>query len=154
MPKLINIPYSRQQSDGYCLPACAQMALAYLGISRSQQELGRIMGMIAGLGVPASHILRLRSSQIQVEYHTEGQLEHLRAWLMRQIPVIACVQTSELTYWRGHIAQHVILLVGTDEHNVYLLDPAQNPTVISVSIDEFLLAWDEMEFAYIVIAKS
>ena len=153
MSKLIDVPYSRQQSDGYCLPACAQMALAHLGISRSQQELGRVMGMIAGFGVPASHILHLRSPQVQVEYHTEGSLEHLRLWLMRQVPVIACVQTSELAYWQGHIAQHAILLVGIDEQHVYLLDPAQNPAVISVSIDEFLLAWDEMEFAYSVIAK-
>ena len=69
MAELINVPYSRQETDGYCLPACAQMALAHLGISRSQQILARQMGIVQDFGIPASHLGKLRTRQVDVIYH-------------------------------------------------------------------------------------
>jgi hypothetical protein len=127
------------------------MALAYLGISRSQGELARTLGVFEDFGVPASHLLKLRSRHIQVEFTTEGNVSELHHWLTRQIPVIAFVNTGSLAYWQGQIAQHAVLLVGMDEQTVYLLDPAKTQKVVTVAIDEFMLAWDEMEFAFAVI---
>lgn len=37
MVAILSIPFSPQQDHGYCLPACAQMVLSYLGISRTQK---------------------------------------------------------------------------------------------------------------------
>ena len=45
--ELIALPHSNQEEDGYCLTACTQMVLAYLGISRSQHELARQLGVIS-----------------------------------------------------------------------------------------------------------
>jgi ABC-type bacteriocin/lantibiotic exporter with double-glycine peptidase domain len=149
--ELLNVPYSHQKIYGYCLPACVQMALAYLGIERSQDELARILGMFVDFGVPASHLLRLRSRHIQIKYEREGNLSELRHWMNQQISVIACVHTGLLSYWQNQITQHAVLVVGIDEQKIYLLDPAKTEKVIAVLIDEFLLAWDEMEFAFAVI---
>ena len=151
MAAIIRIPYSRQLAEGYCLPACAQMVFAHLGISCSQPELARTLGVIKNLGVPASQVIRLRSRQVDVIYQTEGSLADIDKWLQQGVPVIACVQTSELSYWHRQVAQHVVLIVGMDQTTIYLLDPAYTDTVIAVAINEFFLAWDEMMLAYAVI---
>ncbi len=38
MPKLLTVPFLRQEISSGCLPACAQMTLAYLGITHSQMD--------------------------------------------------------------------------------------------------------------------
>lgn len=35
------VPHRLQKQDGYCLPACVEMVLAYLGISASQEQFPR-----------------------------------------------------------------------------------------------------------------
>ena len=42
----------RQMALGYCLPACAQMALAQLGIVVTQAQLAQVLGTRVGLGTP------------------------------------------------------------------------------------------------------
>ena len=153
MVEPISVPYRRQRSDGYCLPACVQMALAHLGITRSQDEMARVLGIVEDLGAPVSHVLQLRSRQIHAEYHTEGSLDEVRLWLARRVPVIACVQTGQLGYWHGRSAQHVVLIVGIEGHTVYVLDPAIDEAILGVSVEEFMLAWDEMSFAFAVIFR-
>ncbi|MBE7469862.1 MAG: hypothetical protein DPW09_20670 [Anaerolineae bacterium] len=39
MSNSLPIPHRPQLADGYCLPACVQMVLAYWGIERDQAEL-------------------------------------------------------------------------------------------------------------------
>lgn len=99
MASRIEVTFSPQIADGYCLPACAQMVLAYIGIERTQEQLAHIMGLVENLGIPASRILRLQSNRSRVEYYAEGNLQDLRSWLNRLVPVIACVQTGHFSYW-------------------------------------------------------
>lgn len=153
MPNLLDVPYSSQLAHGYCLPACAQMALAYLGIEHSQEALARTLDIIENFGVPASHLLKLRSRDVFVVYETEGSIQILDHWLKEQTPVITFVRTNLLAYWQGQVAQHAVLVVGLEDPYIYLLDPAKTSDVIPVHVDEFLLAWDEMEFSYAVIAR-
>jgi predicted double-glycine peptidase len=51
------------------------------------------------------------------------------------------------------VSQHAVVIVGIDQDNVYLLDPAAQSSVITVTHGDFLLAWDEMKFSYAVISK-
>lgn len=153
MAKNLSVPFSAQQKHGYCLLACAQMALAHLGISRSQSTLASELGIFEDFGVPSSNIRRLKSSSIEVIYATEATLSNLAHWLEQKVPVIAFVHTAQLDYWQNHPAQHAVLLVAIDNASVYLLDPARNADIVTVAIDEFLLAWDEMEFSYAVIYR-
>ncbi len=152
MPELINLPYSQQVEDGYCLPACAQMALAYLGDFRSQHELARKLGVQPYVGAPASNLIRLRTPKIDVFFGAEAETDSVRQWLERRLPVIALVQTNQLSYWGGETAQHAVIVVGMTDLSVYLLDPAKTETVITVPIEEFWLAWDEMGLTFGVIA--
>ena len=153
MVKNLSVPFSTLQKHGYCLLACAQMALAHLGISRSQAALAKTLGIFEDFGVPASNITRLKSSSIEVIYATEAVLSDVADWLDQKIPVIAFVQTAQLDYWQKHPAQHAVLIVAIDNDSVYLLDPARNADIVTVSIGEFLLAWDDMEFSYAVIRR-
>lgn len=98
MPELINLPYSHQAEEGYCLPACAQMALAYLGVFRSQHELAQQLGVQRHVGAPASNLVRLRKAEIDVFFGIEADIDSIRQWLARRLPVIALVQTNQLTY--------------------------------------------------------
>jgi len=140
--RILNVTHSRQETETGCLAACAQMILDYLGIRRSQDELAQHMHSIPHVGTVGRNILNLQSSELHVVY-TQGTLEHLRAWLAQEVPVIALVQTAELPYWDKVEARHTVVVVGLDEENVYLLDPARDPGVITVSRGDFALAWEE-----------
>ncbi|MCB0088080.1 MAG: C39 family peptidase [Caldilineaceae bacterium] len=42
MSSSLSVPHFPQQADGYCLPACVQMVMAYWGIDRSIEASQRI----------------------------------------------------------------------------------------------------------------
>jgi ABC-type bacteriocin/lantibiotic exporter with double-glycine peptidase domain len=118
------------------------MVLDYLGIQRSQNDLARQMHSIPNVGTIGRNILRLQSSTVRVIY-AQGTLKLLYAWLAQGVPVIAFVQTAELPYWSGVEARHAVVLVGINDDDVYLLDPAHDPGTITVSLGDFALAWEE-----------
>lgn len=154
MARILNVTHSRQETETGCLEACVQMALRYLGIDRSQADLARQMDATPHIGTVSRNVLNLQSFTLQVIY-TEGTLELMRGWLERNVPVIAFVQTLELPYWGGTEARHAVVVVGIDEEDVYLLDPARDPDVIPVSLGDFTLAWEDwMDGRYAVITRS
>jgi ABC-type bacteriocin/lantibiotic exporter with double-glycine peptidase domain len=130
------------------------MILNYLGLDRSQIELARLVGTHPQAGTPYSRITRLRSNKINVAYQKASGLEDLAKWLERQLPVIAFVQMRELPHWQGHWSQHAVVVVGLDQIAIHVLDPAASAQVIAVPVNDFVLAWEEMDWAYAVIAKA
>ena len=44
MSDLISLPHYQQSAEGYCLPACARMVLAYLGLELTEAEVSRTLG--------------------------------------------------------------------------------------------------------------
>jgi len=151
--KRLKVPYHPQLDDGYCLPACAQMVLDYLGIIVEQKRLARILGVRAPLGAPASNVLRLRSETVDVIF-ADGAVRDLRNYLALERPLIVFVQAGELPHWRGCVSQHAIVVVGIDEVSVGVLDPAAGSQVIDVPLGDFLLAWSELEYLYAVITTQ
>jgi len=143
----LTVPYRKQLGDGYCLPACTQMVLAYWGMTQSQDIIGKHLP----IGVPASHIQRLASSSLAIVYAT-GNLDTLVKNMQANVPVIVFIQASELPHWFGHRFQHAVLVVGLNERFVYILDPAVDEQVIAVPEEDFMLAWDEMDNAYATVA--
>lgn len=150
MPKRLSVPHHYQKAKGYCLAACVQMVFHYWGIDADQERLARQLGVEPGIGVPASHIKRLASRAISVTYDT-GEWEELEGWLATDVPVIAMVQAGEFTHWQGESFQHAVVIIGYDLAQVWLLDPAAESLPITVSIDEFMLAWGEMDYRYAVL---
>ena len=147
---LLNVPHHPQESDGYCLPACVQMVLDYLGIPYAQEQLARELSVRPPLGAPASNVLRLRSDVLDVTF-TSGNLSDLRTQLAQGSPPIVFVQAGELPHWQSHISQHAVVVVGLDEQTVQILDPAANSSPIPVPIGDFLLAWSELDYIYAVL---
>ncbi len=154
MAEILSVPFSPQEKHGYCLPACAQMVLAYLGISRSQKMLARELEVFEDFGVPASNITKLKIRSLKVIYTVEGTFANIENWLQQRTPVIVFVQTAQLEYWQRQTAQHAVLIVGMNNLDIFLLDPGREQTVITVSKAEFTLAWDEMEFSCATITKQ
>lgn len=151
MALVLSVQHSQQSEDGYCLPACAQMALRYLGEARSQAAIANLLQLRKGFGVPASKIVNLRSRTVDVQYAANGTLETVVTRLNAGAPVIALVQAGELPHWRGVRTQHAVLLVGADDAEVHLHDPALAHGPITVPADDFLLAWQEMDCRYAVL---
>lgn len=58
------------------------------------------------------------------------------------------IQAGELSHWSGEYFQHAVVVIGHDASQVWILDPAAKPESIAVSVDEFLLAWSEMDNRY------
>ncbi len=145
MEQLLSLPYHPQQTEGYCLPACVQMVLAYFGIKRSQNEIAHQLGMRTEIGVPASYIVRLQSSELTATYY-QGTLAQVAKNLAWGIPTICFIQAGELSYWQGYYFQHAVIIVGLKGNEIYLLDPDAEPNPIIVSHEEFLLAWSEMDY--------
>src|SRR3954453_9319544 len=144
---LLWVKHSQQLEYGYCLPACAQMVLDHLGISRSQRELARVFKVREGVGTAAYNILFLSIRRIKAHYQLKGTLDEIQQWLREGVPVIACVEAGELPHWRDFHFQHAVLIVGLEEGQIFLHDPAlgNGPTIVPV--EDFVLAWDEMQNA-------
>jgi predicted double-glycine peptidase len=75
----------------------------------------------------------------------------LITWLNRSVPVIAMVQAGEFVHWSGAEFAHAVVVIGYDTEQVWLLDPAALPEPMPVSIDEFMLAWGELDYRYAVL---
>ena len=151
MSKILPVPHHLQLDDGYCLPACIQMVLAYWGVERDQRDIADKLGLIPGAGIPGNRIKILSSKKLEVSYGA-GELVDLENALDQEIPPIILVYTGELPYWEQATA-HAVVLLGFDEQAVHLNDPAIAQGDISVSLGDFELAWLEMANLYTLIAK-
>ncbi len=145
---LLPVPHYEQSDYGYYLPACIRMVLAYQKRQVSEAELAAILGT-QSFGTPISHITKLQTYQYKIEYRSFSESE-LRACLRQALPLIARVWTGMLTYWSEETF-HVVVVVGYDETNVYLNDPAFAAAPQSVVWDSFLAAWAEYDEVGIVI---
>lgn len=128
------------------------MALDYLGVVRSQEHLASLLKTVPFVGAPARNIRLLASPEVTVVFE-KGTLDRLNHWLGQNLPVIVFVQAGELPHWRGEQFQHTVIITGIDDGLAQLLDPDTGPGQLSVPIDEFLLAWDELDNLYAVLIK-
>lgn len=80
MSEILPVPHRLQLADGYCLPACVQMILAYWGIEREQDDLAKQLQMVVGAGVPGNRVRLLASKTLEV-FYGEGEQADLEAAL-------------------------------------------------------------------------
>lgn len=153
MAQVLNVPYYPQTDDGYCLPACVQMVLGYLGLRSDQDRLARELDVRPPLGAPASNVTRLRSDVVDVTF-AAGDLDDLREHLAHNWPPIVFVQAGELPHWHGHVSQHAVVVIGMDEQAMHILDPAAGDAPLSIPIGDFLLAWSELDYIYALIVRT
>lgn len=149
MPKQwLPIPYHKQQNDSDCLAACAAMILSYLGHPIVYQDLLYLL-KIRAFGAPASNIRFLETRNLQVSYSVTD-INGLESFLDQGLPVIVFLQAGELPHWH-YRTDHACVVVGCDEANIYMNDPAFEQPAIAVPRGDFELAWLEREYYYALI---
>jgi ABC-type bacteriocin/lantibiotic exporter with double-glycine peptidase domain len=138
--------HARQKALGYCLPACAQMALAQLGITVNQAQLAQLLGTRAGVGTPFSRVERLAQWNVYVQLVQRISIEDLTASLAAEMAVIVAVKTTPgLPGWGNIRTQHTVLVLGAGPEQITYHDPALAYGPVSALRTEFLLAWSEMD---------
>lgn len=128
------------------------MALAFMGIPVSQQELAQLLGHIPGAGAPARNILRLSRYGVSVLYQQNGTLEDLEREIRNGSVVIAFVRTGDLPYWDEDVP-HAVVVSGIEAGTLYLNDPSFQVAPIPVTEDDFILAWDEFGCLWAAVAR-
>ncbi|MCP4424392.1 MAG: hypothetical protein GY803_07875 [Chloroflexi bacterium] len=145
------------------MPACARMVLATLGrhYRYSEAELAQTMGSYS-FGTPASRITQLRSLGFHVRYGSM-MLAELREELHQETLPHAAMTSIELQEalhqgtppivfvladflpWADFTGFHALVLAGMTDTHVWLHDPALEDGPTQLSIDGFLLAWEEFD---------
>jgi hypothetical protein len=96
--------------------------LAYLRKPVSYARLLSLLG-IGPIGAPRCNILRLTQlGGLEVTYRT-ATLSLIAQYLQTGAPVIAFVDTGELSYWSS-ATNHALVIVGLDNEHVLVHDPA------------------------------
>lgn len=152
MSRPLPVPHHHQLHDGYCLPACVQMVLAYWGIERQQDDLARQLQTIPAAGTPARRVCSLASDTLRVTFQ-EGTLADLQLALSQNVPPILLVHTAELPYWSIATA-HAIVLLQFTEDIATVSDPGVNAASVQISTGDLALAWDRMANLYIWLQRQ
>lgn len=145
----------RRQKQSDCLVICAAIVLEYLGVSWSEEYLARVLGMSED-GTPFFHIERLQKLGVAVNADRDGDLAIFEHALEMGLPVIAGVMTLGWQHWHGETVPHAVVVVGIDQENalIYIDDPAAVNAPIEMSLDEFMIGWEEKERQFAVIGLS
>lgn len=124
------------------LPIAWQPALRWCwitwGRSTPYAQLLTLLG-ISPYGAPRLNVLRLIRLGLEVTYR-EATLSMVTAWLQAGQPVIAFVDTGELSYW-SVTTNHTVVILGLEENDVLVNDPAFPNAPQRIPRGEFGLAW-------------
>ena len=146
MPTLEPSVHIQQMTLGYCLPACAQMALAQLGITVTQTQLARTFGTRAGVGTLFSRVERLAQWNVHMWLTRQVSVDDLVASMVAdQTVIVAITTTPGLPGWGNIRTQHTVLVVNVGAEQIAYHDPALARGPVTALCTEFLLAWWEMD---------
>lgn len=145
------VPHLKQAQQADCLAACAAMVLAYLDQPADYRRLLALLD-IRSYGAPRRNIVRLSRWGVDVLYH-EASFSLLVDALQRGDPVIAFVDTGELSYWSA-ATNHAIVVVGIEGDVILVNDPAFDEPAKAVPSDEFELAWLDTDYACAVVRRA
>jgi len=138
--------HTPQIEDGYCVPACARMALSQFGIDGSLEYLAKKLGVRKEVGVPLSSLKRLEDDRIGVEVSSAESVDDLREMLDSDKAVIALLVTvPEMEGWESEKAVHTVLVVEATDDMITYHDPHLDYGPVSVGTDAFLLGWVERD---------
>jgi ABC-type bacteriocin/lantibiotic exporter with double-glycine peptidase domain len=144
MNAILPVPHFQQSAEGYCLPACARMALAYLGVQQAERELSRTLAT-RQYGTPSYAIQKLANKRLQVVYQ-EWSVPELLLRLEQGQPLIVFVRTLFLDYYEDDFA-HALVIVGAEPQECFLVhDPLQGNGPYGTRWDGLLAAWAEFDY--------
>lgn len=142
---LLPVRHLRQHNDADCLAACAAMLLDYLDVQIKYNRLLKLL-KVKSFGTPGQNLKLLVVLGVQVTYR-EGAMDELNQHIANGIPCITLVRTSGLSYW-SYSTDHAVVVVGFDEQNIYVNDPAFPNYPIPIPVNQFELAWMGFDYRY------
>lgn len=145
------VPHYKQSQPGACLPACVRMIMAALGDERSEIEWAKALESYE-FGTPSSRVKLLEKLGYYVRYG-EFSLAELQGYLSNQIFPIVFV-SADMLDWAEFRGFHALVLVEITEIDVALLDPALGNGPTRLSIDGFLMAWEEFDTLTAIIQRK
>jgi len=147
---LLAVSHWKQRQQADCLVACAAMILAYLQVPVSYDRLTRLLRTMP-IGTFFRNLRYLEAAlglSVTVGY---GNLQVLGTHLDTGLPIIVSVNTKMLSYWNNQETIHALVVMGMDEEQVYVNDPAHEDAPMTIPLAEFELAWFEEKELYDVI---
>lgn len=146
---LLNAPLLGQRNHADCLPSCVEMVLRYFGRAVDPAWLRNVLEY-GPIGTPGFKLLNLQQHGYFVQYAPATDERVLRQALASGTPPIALVLTANLSYWKL-VTAHAVVVVGIDESEITLNDPAFPKQAQRVAIDEFMLAWSDFDYLYALV---
>jgi uncharacterized protein YvpB len=125
------------------------MVLDFQGVAVQYKKLLKLL-RVKSFGAPSSNIRLLNQLGVASQYSVTD-MSGLEAILLKGMPAILFVRTSELPYWR-YPTDHALVVVGFDETSVFVNDPSFPDYPIAVSRGDFELAWLEKDYYYATIS--
>jgi hypothetical protein len=126
------------------------MVLAGLGDEYNEPKLAKAMGSFE-FGTPASRVTRLDKLGYHVKFGPSS-LKDLHVYLEQGLFPIVFVYAGFLP-WADFEGFHALVLAEVTTTDVALFDPALDNGPTRLSIDGFLLAWEEFDSLAAVISK-
>lgn len=127
------------------------MILRFGGLKKNQRTIHRLF-QSTPFGVPFSRLTRLQQFDVVVSILPLGDTGALIEAIDQQIPPIFFLRTQSLPYWQAD-TQHAVVVVGYDDANFWVNDPAFTQAPLAVPVASLVLAWDGMEYAYALITR-
>lgn len=134
----IPIPHHQQERDYSCLPACAKIICAHLGVEISEAQLRRLMKTKPS-GTSPANVAHLSSLGFRVRFFSSS-LSELRQLIEQGVPVIVLIWTEPLAYWND-ACMHAVIVTGFDAEVILVQDAAFSDYPIRIPVDQFEIGW-------------
>ena len=154
--KLANFPLVFQKFN-WCAFASMEMVFKYYGFDVDQDAIYKNLNarrrstVREGEGLDPRTVARFMSrAGLNVDYHEEGDLEAVKSYIDKGIPVI-CGRIAP-GKWEG--TRHMAVIIGYDDvyKSVVLADPGYGRE-ISITYDEFMDEWGRANRPMIAVSK-
>ena len=154
--KLQNFPLVLQKRN-WCAFASMEMVFKYYGFDVDQDAIYKNLNarrrstVREGEGLDTRSVARFMSrAGLNVDYHEEGDLESVKGYIDKGIPVI-CGRIAP-GKWEG--TRHMAVIIGYDDvyKSVVVADPGYGRE-ISLSYDQFIDQWERVRSVMIAVSK-
>jgi predicted double-glycine peptidase len=149
--KLLDVPDVRQPSDYSCGPTSLQAVLGYYGMDMKVDDLINMTNCTPENGtLPENLAQTARNLGFNAEIKQNLTLEDLQQYINQGIPVIIDGQawksnnTTALNWTDNTADGHYMVVIGIDNENVYLEDPAILGSRGYMTNEEFLTRWHDL----------
>lgn len=127
------------------------MVLTHLGF---QMEYDTILHLlkVRAFGASGQNLKYLSPLGVTVIYR-EGSLDEQKHHWQNGYPCIVLVRTAELPHW-GYATDHAVVVVGMEDQQVFIHDPAFAAAPIAIPLTAFELAWMDFDYRYAVLTRA